>query len=100
MKCISCNKTFSVSHIEKQNIAVKKRIVLHLLLCGCVKKEISDLLNIKLIHINKWTQHLLLGYKKIIPSKSLLSPNTLYTLIKAIEKSRIAGISNKRARRK
>lgn len=97
LKCTNCKKTFSINHSEFEEKNKEIRLVLHLLLAGVKLNEIAEVLGISIEQVKLSSDHLFRGYKKIIPNKQLLSVNTLKTLFNALEKSRIAGISNMRS---
>jgi transposase-like protein len=89
-KCLKCQKTFGDAAIENFKTLRNKRLVLHLILAGCNKSEISAELEIEESIIDKWTKSYLKNTKQIVPAKPLLAVRTLITIYMAIEKSRIS----------
>jgi transposase-like protein len=89
-KCLKCGKTFSDGTVENTNAAKHKRLVFHLILAGCGRKEIAKLLSLEEKTIQKWLNTHFRGIKEFLPAKPLLRIGTLKTIYSGIEKSRIA----------
>jgi transposase-like protein len=95
-RCSKCNRTFSDAAIEKIDNEKYKRLVLHLLLSGCHKREIARVLKLEDMTIKKWMRLYLKNLKNVLPQEQLLSIHTLITIYEAIEKGRISKLHRKR----
>lgn len=95
-KCVKCNRTFSDVTISNFNTEKSKRVVFHLLLAGCTKKDIAYHLEIDARTIKKWIIRHWKDQKGFVPDKPLLSINTLIGIYQGIEKSRITKFNYRR----
>jgi transposase-like protein len=87
-KCSNCNITFSDSTIENDNNKKKIRLVLHLILAGCINRDIASELEMEEKIIKNWRKLYFRKLKKLLPVKPSLTIDRLKGIYERIEKFR------------